>query len=339
MQENITAFGGDKDRVTIFGESGGAGKVCFLMAMPGAKGLFHRAIAQSGPIVRAAVSEESTKTTLEVLGRLGISQNDLRALEEVSAAKLHDARGSQFIGPVATGDALPRHPFDPDASDVSKNIPFMCGSTEDDMSYLLLNDHPLRPNTQEELAATLKTSGPFKLCRDSDIKDVASTDKLLHPSSSIRAQFIRICTEAMRDSEDVIAARRASAGHADTYVYRFCWQPHGYASEFGCCHTFEIPFVFQNLNHAPQLFEGGPHEEDWLLSEKMSACWAAFAREGQPKTSAVEDWVAYRVEDRRVMVFNNLSRIQVDPSRSARNMLANTRHARLEGEHRRSLET
>src|SRR5215468_10098087 len=136
VKENISKFGGDPNNVTIFGQSGGAGKVTTLMAMPSAKGLFHRAIAQSGSAFRGATRENATKATEQFLARLGLKSNQLDELQKLPWRRLREAFEMRPAiqglagGPVTDGKSLPRDQWYPDAPEVSANVPFMQGSVE-----------------------------------------------------------------------------------------------------------------------------------------------------------------------------------------------------------------
>jgi para-nitrobenzyl esterase len=136
IKENIAAFGGDPNNVTIFGQSGGGGKVTTLMAMPSAKGLFHRAIAQSGSAFRGATRDNATKAAEQFLARLGLKSNQLDELQKRPWRQLREAFEMRPAiqglgnGPVTDGRSLPRDQWYPDAPEYSATVPFMQGSTE-----------------------------------------------------------------------------------------------------------------------------------------------------------------------------------------------------------------
>src|SRR5580658_2631440 len=152
VQCNISAFGGDPRNVTIFGESGGGGKVSALLAMPSAAGLFHRAIIQSGAAIRFRTKERSLKLTDLVLSELGITTATIDRLRTCSMASLLAAiKPAERVlgpspyrlfdrypfGPVVDGDVVPRHPFDPDATEVSRDIPLIIGDMKDETASFL----------------------------------------------------------------------------------------------------------------------------------------------------------------------------------------------------------
>ena len=154
VRDNIEEFGGDKNNVTIFGQSGGGTKVITLMAMPSTKGLFHKAISQSNSIVQVSTHEYAARITNLVLADLGISQKNIAEIHTVSPARLIEAIanaekkigskvpsdvGRSGLQPVVDGHVLPVHPFDPTAPGLSVGIPFMVGTTRNEASASINN--------------------------------------------------------------------------------------------------------------------------------------------------------------------------------------------------------
>src|SRR5262245_20744254 len=169
VKENISAFGGDPNNVTIFGQSGGGGKVATLMAMPAAKGLFHRAIAQSGSAFRGATRQNATKAAAEFLSRVGLKANQLDELQTMPWGQLREAfekrPGIQGLagGPVTDGKSLPRDQWYPDAPEVSATVPFMQGSVQTEDAS---NDPPPPLEMPEdEMLTRVK-----RIVRDNDAK-------------------------------------------------------------------------------------------------------------------------------------------------------------------------
>ncbi len=162
VRDNIAQFGGDPGNVTIFGQSGGGGKVSTLLAMPSAKGLFHKAIVESGSTLKQMTRDEAQKTTDRVAAQLGLKPTQAAELQQVPLAKLLAAHGAQpapaRFGPVVDGHALPRDPFDPDAPEVSADVPMIIGTTETEGSYfappelLSLDEAAVRARLKERLA-------------------------------------------------------------------------------------------------------------------------------------------------------------------------------------------
>src|SRR5436190_1611720 len=143
VQENIEGFGGDAGNVTIFGQSGGGMKVSTLMAMPSARGLFHKAIVQSGPFLRAIPQARAQAAASAAMDFLGIGPDKLREVPAADllrafAASKEGAPGvARQFGPVVDGEILPRDPFEPDAPPGSENIPLLIGATSEEITSLI----------------------------------------------------------------------------------------------------------------------------------------------------------------------------------------------------------
>ena len=169
VRDNIARFGGDPGNVTIFGESGGGMKVSLLMAMPAAAGLFHRAIIQSGPGLRAASREAATRNAQALLDKLGIKAGELGKLETLSATQIQDAAAAITptgpmggFGPCVDGVALPRDPFTPDAPAISKDVPVLIGTNKDEATLFLFADPRFGEYTEEDLAKRSKQAAGDK---------------------------------------------------------------------------------------------------------------------------------------------------------------------------------
>jgi para-nitrobenzyl esterase len=165
VRDNIERFGGDPGNITIFGESGGGAKVCTLLAMPLARGLFHRAIVQSGAAVRLREPERAARLTDAVLQHLGLTGAQLDHLQALPAAQLLAAVGPAQkaicapamplldrypFGPVVDGEIVPHHPFDPAAPDVSADIPLLIGDMKDETASFLAPDDKVWHRTLTE---------------------------------------------------------------------------------------------------------------------------------------------------------------------------------------------
>src|SRR4051794_17367430 len=155
VRDNIEEFGGDPGNVTIFGESGGGGKVSVLLAMSEATGLFHRAVIQSGAAVRVRSRERAAAVTASVMNELGIARGDCNKLHEVPAASLAAAIAPSVravgrpalplldrydFGPTVDGTDLPTQPFDPKAPETARDIPLLIGGTREESGFFLADD-------------------------------------------------------------------------------------------------------------------------------------------------------------------------------------------------------
>lgn len=324
LRDNIAAFGGDPGNITIFGQSGGGAKVSTLLAMPAAKGLFHKAIVQSGPGVRAIEPADAGKITAEVLRRLGLSPRDIGKLATLPTAQLarilaikgNDAMGQLRLGPVVDGRNLPGHPFDPAAPAISADVPLLIGSTADETTTIFgAGDPTLFSLGWDDLAPRLT---PFLGPLAGDVvreyreqSPEASPSKLY---SLIMADFI------MRRGTIEIAERRAALGHAPTFVYWFNKGSPRFGGKYGAPHGIEIPYVFDTVDLARPLLGDGA--DRYPLAEACSAAWISFARHGSPAVSALPAWRPYTALDRATMVLDDHSRLAVDLNPAIRGTLA-----------------
>jgi para-nitrobenzyl esterase len=332
VRENISHFGGDPNLVTIFGQSGGGRKVATLMAMPSAKGLFHRAIIESGAVLRLTTPEDAIHTTELLLGELGLKANQARELQNVPIAKLLAANaavqqkitlrepGMTAGSPMVDGKALPSHPWDPAGPALSANIPLLIGWAHTEET---LYDRP----TPEKLAldeAGLKKRAAERVGGDPD--QVIAAFRKAHPEATPWDLWILIATDHPRGAYTrELAKRKAAQNGAPAYLYRFDWETPEGGGHMRSPHTIEIQFVFNNIKIAGPLISKMP--EAYALAEKVSAAWVAFARTGNPRTAKLPKWPAYSAKSRDTMIFNNESRVEQDPDHGPR--LATERDLKL----------
>jgi para-nitrobenzyl esterase len=320
VRDNITEFGGDPGNVTIFGESGGGGKVSTLMAMPGAKGLFHRAIVQSGVALRQATRAEATASTQNVLAKLGVQASDLAKLRSISQADLLAAINSMTppprFTPVVDGRSLPRHPFDPDAPQISANVPLLVGSNETEVTFF--PDTPLDPID----AATLKDRVKrYTRIDDGTAAMVIDLYRHTRPKASNEYLYQIIASDYWMTSDVATQAeRKAALGKAPVYAYYFKWASPARGGKLRSVHSVEIPFVFDNVALAEPLVGNGPDLP--ALAEMVSGAWTRFARTGNPNGKGLPNWPAYSADKRDVMIFDKTSHVESDPRRQERLVIA-----------------
>jgi para-nitrobenzyl esterase len=321
VRDNISAFGGDPHNVTIFGESGGAGKVSCLMAMPAAKGLFHRAIAESGAALKIATPEQATADARGVLTKLGLGPSDIGKLQAMPFTDvLKAAAGGRGLGagPVADGRSIPTNPFDPGAPQVSADVPFMTGSNLTESTFF--PDTPLDPLSDSELQAHVKS---YIRADDATANKLVALYRDQHPTRDNVFLYQLISSEYwMRTSVLVQAERKALQARAPAYVYQFNRLSPARGGKLHCPHGSEIPYVFDNLASAPELT--GNDAVAQLLADKMSAAWVAFARYGDPNggSAQIPYWRPYDMGARAVMVFDDECRLELDPDGRGRAAVA-----------------
>jgi para-nitrobenzyl esterase len=324
VRDNIAAFGGDPRNVTIFGESGGGGKVSALLAMPAAKGLFHRAVIQSGAAVRFTTRERANALAEAVLKQLGVS--DPAKLQEVPLDKLLGAivpasrtagpRAYPLLdrydfGPVVDGAVVAQHPAEPSTSPLGDDIPLMIGGTAQEASLFLDDDAVWhRTLTEAELRERVAAvAGP-----DADAALALYRERL--PGASAGDRLIAALTGSnFTVRTNLYAERRAARGGAPVYHYSLEWGSPFAGGRMGAHHAMDLPFVFDTTD-VPLSTKGADGAPE--LAAAMSATWAQFARTGKPDNPAIPAWPAYTPSERATMVFDTRCRVVNDPGRDAR---------------------
>jgi para-nitrobenzyl esterase len=323
VRENIDRFGGDPNLVTIFGQSGGGRKVATLMSMPDAKGLFHRAIIESGAVLRLVAKDDAVKNADLLLAELGLQKTQIRELQNVPMARLLAADaaiaakvavrepGQTANSPTVDGRTIPRHPWDPDAPALSSSIPLMIGYARTEET---LYDRPT-PETLALDEAGLRKRASARL--GGDPEKVIDAFRKAHPDATPWDLWILIATDHPRGTyARETAKRKAVQNGAPAYLYRFDWETPEGGGHMRSPHTVEIPFVFNNIAIAGPLISKMP--EVHALAKKVSASWVAFARSGDPNVAGLPKWPAYSASARDTMLFNNDSRVVQDPDREPR---------------------
>jgi para-nitrobenzyl esterase len=307
VKDNIAQFGGDSANVTIFGQSGGGGKVSTLLAMPSAKGLFHKAIVESGSTLKQMTRDDAQKTTDQVCAKLGLKPTQVKELQEVPLPKLLAAMGTgSRFGPVVDGHSLPRDPFDPDAPEVSADVPMIIGTTETEGSYfappelLSLDEAAVRARLKERLAA------------DSD--RIYDLFKKSRPRATPSEIYFTI--SAFPSNAHLQAERKAAKGRAPAYVYQIRWRTPVEGGRRLSPHCIEIPFAMQNHWQLPEMVGTGPELQP--LADKVSGAWLAFAKTGNPSHPGIPTWPAYNATERSTMHMNNEWKVTIDPDREER---------------------
>jgi para-nitrobenzyl esterase len=323
VRDNIANFGGDPNLVTIFGQSGGGRKVATLLAMPGAKGLFHRAVIESGAVLRLTTHEDALKYTSLLLTELGLKNGQVRELQDVPMDRMLKADaavqkqiklrepGMSANSPMVDGKVIPTHPWDPRSPTLSAGIPILMGWAHTEET---LYDRP----TPEKLAldeAGLRERASRRLGEDPT--RVIDAFRRANPGASPWDLWILIATDHPRGTyAREMAKRKAEQRGAPVFVYRYDWETPEGGGHMRSPHTIEIPFVFNNIKIAGPLISKMP--EAYTLAEKTGAAWVAFARTGNPNTPKLPTWPAYSVASRDTMLFNNDCRVVADPERETR---------------------
>lgn len=313
VRDNITRFGGDPSNVTIFGESGGGGKVGTLMCMPKARGLFHKAIIMSGTILNVNNREMTQQLGKAVLKELGISEKDVDKIKDIPYQQLYDAGqramaasigtrkpGTPMMwgfGPTPDGETLLQQPFQPTFPEFSTNIPVLIGTTFNELQRLQYDQPMTMDQAREQLQKTFgdETDAYVKAFAkaypDYTPQDLVSIDWLFRPKTLITAD--------------------AMAGGGNMYMYMFTWRS---PVNKGSVHGHELKFCFNTLHHSPNELPQ-PTADDLKLADTMSSVWAQFAHNGNPNIDGLPAWKPYTAQNGEMMVFNYQCGIRNNPDR------------------------
>jgi para-nitrobenzyl esterase len=319
--DNIAEFGGDPNRVLIFGESGGGGKVATLMAMPSAVPLFQRAATSSGEAVTALSTDQATWQAEAVMNALGLPLDQIDRIRTVSLDNLISAsRASDSYGPVVDGHTLLRIPFGPDAPQISAHIPFMVGTNHDESRALIgESNQALFSLTWESLKKNL---APYSE-RMGNLDRMIHMYRRLHPDYSASDVFFAATT----DSDDWRAAvieieHRATLppGSAPTYSYELRWGSPVDHGKYKACHGLDLALMFDNVALSHRMT--GTDPEAFQLARQMSDAYIAFARSGNPNYPELPYWPPYDLAHRATLAFDVVSRVIEDPRGEERRFFA-----------------
>lgn len=316
VRDNVSNFGGDPDNVTIFGQSGGGAKVNTLMAMPGAKGLFHKAINQSGAFRSETHGKEITQqVSAEVIKELGISEDQIDEIQSVPFKELA-AAGQKALrtvgdrlreegrpvggfglgwGPSMDGDLIPHQIASDEAYELSRHVPLMIGTVKNEfmpslgagLTHASMGD--VMKHLEEQYG-------------DKTAVYVAAA-KEAYPSYKMPSDLIDIDTRFRPGAIYQANKKSALSGGAAVYSYVFKWQSPVFDGKYKAIHCIEIPFAFFNIDRCENMTGATP--EAHVLAEKVSKAWINFAHHGDPNHSGLPAWPKYSEENGANMLFDN----------------------------------
>jgi para-nitrobenzyl esterase len=317
VKENISKFGGDPGNVTIFGQSGGAGKVSTLMAMLPAKGLFHRAIIQSGAALRGTAKDAASKNAEAFMAKVGAKTADqLQAMPMAQLIAAATTPGGGF-GPVLDGKTLIEGPFDPTAPSLSADIPVLIGSTEYEVTFF--------PNTKYDPLDDAALVGAVKQALrtdDANANKVVASYKRGRPGLTNLDYSLILASDNFRAGVMTEAERKA-AQKAPVYMYYFTWQSPVSGGKLKSFHTLEIPFALENVDEAKGMTGNG--QDRYALQEKMGTAWTNFARSGNPNHKGLPTWPTFDSNKRATMILSNDCKVVNDPYGEERRLVASLR--------------
>lgn len=315
VRDNISNFGGDPNNITIAGQSGGGAKVNTLMAMPKAKGLFHKAINQSGSFRGGILDKRTTQAiAAETLSQLKIDPKNIdtiqtipyqtiadassKAIQVVSAMMLREGKPILGFGlnwgPSIDGSDLPYQTSSPEALELSKKIPLLIGTTKnefapfqslrfvdsDDQKIMAYIEQKYKEKTKAYIKA-FKKAYPY----DNKAKDLIDVDLMFRPGAINQANNKSLLEDG-----------------APVYMYLFTWQSPVFDGIYKSLHCMEIPFAFDNITLANQMTGGG--KEAFILADKMSQSWINFVKTANPNHDKIPNWPQYNQKNTSTMRFD-----------------------------------
>jgi para-nitrobenzyl esterase len=318
MRDNIAEFGGDASRVLIFGQSGGGGKCSTLMAMPPAKGLFHRVVCMSGQLIAGTPRERATERARAVLKELNLEPGKIDAIKTMPVEQIKmAARAGGNYGPVEDGRSLPTGPFWPEAAAQSLNVPLILGNTHDETRFLGgVPGVDLFALQWDGVVPALKANAAF--VRDFNADEIVAKYRAWHPQYTPTDVYFQITTDTrVWRAEQIAAEKRAANPESQkrTWVYQMDWISPAAGGRYKAPHTMDIPFAFDTVGIAQGMV--GDIAEDQkraqAMADAVSESYIAFARTGNPNNKHVPQWPTFDLKSRATMIFDDTVRVQNDP--------------------------
>lgn len=322
VHDNIAAFGGDPDNVTIFGQSAGGVAVSVLLAMPAARGLFAKAIAQSGTAARLGGLELGEAIATRYLEALGIPDGAEDALRSILWEEMVRAQGPRgALSPIVDGDSLPVAPMEAIEAGHLADIPLMLGTTRDEQK-LYVATAPREPLSDAALEAQVETVLPRRAQgRAAEVVDLYRASRAERGLPADNLDLIDAVGTTSRFRLPALRVAEASSRHQPkTFLYEFDYTSPARGGSMGACHGLEVPFVFGAIgrNGDDRLTGSGPAVE--RLQHQMMDAWIAFARTGDPAHEGIGAWPAYEPSERHTMVFDLACGSQAAPFEEERSI-------------------
>jgi len=349
VRDNVEAFGGDPENITLFGQSAGAMSIGALLAVPAARGLFRRAILQSGAARNVLEPQQSAAIAEQLVGELGLRARGpalLEALRSRPAAELLQAQlrvtaqhrlplGMLAWQPVVDGDLVPVQPASAECE--RSSLPILIGTNADEWKMYTAFDAKRRALSEERLrdyvARTLEKEHPGAGASADRVIEIYRRDAEPRIAGEIWAAFQ--ADRVFRHPALSLASRHAAdAGGGGAYVYRFDYRPWLAPARVGACHSVEIPFVFGSVRSPLLRPVLGLGTASLSLSRRVQDAWLAFAKSGDPNGPGESEWPSYDLARRATRVFDVHDRVVDAPGEAARHFWDDLRTAPTEREAR-----
>jgi para-nitrobenzyl esterase len=330
VQREIASFGGDPQRVTLFGESAGAGSIVALLAMPEANGLLQRVIVQSAAPGGQLSADEGAERARMLAEKLGGSAHDLAWWRSIPAQQIVAAqpqlaepgprRIGMFFAPVVDGASLPEWPLRAIARGSAREVALIIGTTADEMrlfqlvpGFGALPDAALVPFVASKLAGSRER-------RSAAAAEIVAS----YQGATAQARFFALETDASLFVPSAQLAAAHARGQRDTWMYRFTWTSSLRGGALGACHALDVPFALGTLASTPELraFAGDDARATRVAHATMDA-WAAFARTGSPEHASLGcAWPRYDEAKRATLELGDPCRSVFAPHEQKRRLWA-----------------
>ncbi|MEG3001183.1 MAG: carboxylesterase family protein [Comamonas sp.] len=329
VRENIARFGGDAGNVTLFGQSGGAAKVTALLGAPAAKGLFHKAIVQSGSgLWRLASREKVAQASHGLLQELGLDRANAARIQQLPAEQIVAAYGkllaktggvSEFR-PTLDGVVFAQEPYDPAGTPLAAQVPVLVGYAQQEATFFLAGNPANFTLSEAQLQARVQK---FLRLSGQATKELLQSYEAQYPGSTASQRLIAVASDYNYKLPTLaFADRQADLGGAPVHAYAFDWTSPARNGVLGAAHTSEVPFIFGTLDAARNLVQDSP--DQLQVRDRIGAIWGQFARSGNPNSerAGVLKWSRYERGQRATAHIGKRWAVVGNPEAHARQALA-----------------
>jgi len=332
VKDNIASFGGDPSNVTIFGQSGGGGKVTALLTSQRAKGLFNKAIIESGSLSQMMEQKYSKRIGMTVMEELGLKASQIDQLKDIPYEKLL-AAGENAVAkvkaevttegtmsllfgwcPTVDGNVLTSQPTTPQAYESSKDIPVIIGTTLHE--FMGSSRNPVLKKATMEIAKNELTK-KYGDKTDEFLKAFGKAYPHYKPVDLFDVDML------FRPQAVQQATLKSNSGSAPVYMYLFTWESPILDGTFRSSHCMELPFVFDNIYNSRTMTGGS--KSTYELADKMSNAWLNFAKTGNPNVFELPDWKPFDTQKGATMIFNNKCEIKYNHDKELLNIIDSNR--------------